>query len=232
MNRTVIIESNRQASRAMEYEADKDARLNTPAFPSLTNHSWQTFIEYGVKLNQGDSLSIESSQINISGQPNDTIEFLGGLTNLGVNPLVDNICAVKYAYYITNLQQFNAPMPMDGMHIKDRLVDDLNSVDYGGPDLTAHDWDGQYYGAFSSDPGPTRNYTDAMISAAALPYIVPDPAIFTDSNLDYTIFANKTNGPHIIRLPNQTKMFITKVEQDWYAAEGLKINDCYAKCFR
>lgn len=188
MQKTFIIESNRQASIQQEHSSFVASKVNTPSFPYITPHRWRTYVENGIKLDQGDVLSVESSQINISGSPNDTIEFLGGLANEGDTPLADNSCALEYAYYINNIQQFNIPLPLFDMQIKVSAKHFfLNS--YGAPNL----------GNFGLYQIATPMWNVEGVSKST-----DDPPVYT-----LLSHAPLNNGPSIINQPNDIRLFVT-----------------------
>ena len=132
MSETIVIESNRQISYRSTIEAEQTALINdtnTTPKSEYPNHEWTTFIENGVKLNVGDRLNIEASMINTRGSPEETMEFSGGQSKIGDNPLVDNVVELSYAFYINNRQQFNFNYPKVGHTIDFRW----NGPNYGEP---------------------------------------------------------------------------------------------------
>jgi len=131
---TIIIESNKKTATEMEYENYKNAELNTDDMPIDRSSSWKSYIENGIELNEGDQISIESSQINITGDPNSTMEFTRGMASQGKDPLVDNRCAMNIGYYITNKHQNNFPLPL----YKHRIETSISQSDYGSPRMS--DW--------------------------------------------------------------------------------------------
>ena len=131
---TIIIESNKKTATEMEYENYKNAEINTEDMPIDRSSSWKSYIENGIELNEGDQISIESSQINITGDPNSTMEFTRGMASQGKDPLVDNRVAINIGYYITNKHQNNFPLPL----YKHGIKNNLSESDYGSPLMT--DW--------------------------------------------------------------------------------------------
>lgn len=129
-----IIESNKKTATELEYESSKDAEINTDGMPIDRSSSWKSYIENGITLEEGDQISIESSQINIVGDPNSTMEFTRGMASQGKDPLVDNRVAINIGYYITNKHQNNFPLPLYQHTIKNNL----SGSDYGSPLMT--DW--------------------------------------------------------------------------------------------
>ncbi len=129
---TIIIESNKKTATQMEYENYKDAEINSDSMPIDRSSSWKSYIENGLELNEGDQISIESSQINITGDPNSTMEFTRGFASQGSDPLVDNRCAINIGYYITNKHQNNFPLPLY-THIINR---NISQSDYGSPSMS------------------------------------------------------------------------------------------------
>ena len=115
MSETIIIESNREIAYRSTTEAERFATINesTNVPPrEYPNHEWTTYIEAGIPLNIGDTLNIEACMINTRGSPEETMEFSGGASKIGNNPLVDNVCELEVGYYVTNRHQFNFNLPL------------------------------------------------------------------------------------------------------------------------
>ena len=134
---TFIIESNRQTAYREIFDAEKHRRISENTAPQ-PNHKWTTTIPYGIKLNEGDSIQIEASQINLRGDVSQTLEFTGGSTNQGSDPISDNKASLLFAPYISNNLTFNFPLPCASMAI----VYDPLSTQYGGPDFVGKDYSG------------------------------------------------------------------------------------------
>ena len=111
MNKTFIIESNNSSGKLLSDRSKKDAKISDMDIDEH-NSSWETNLNMGVKLEEGDQLSISSVQINLRGDPNQTIEFSGDSCSQYENPLYDNIAAGQYGYYITNRHQYNMNLPL------------------------------------------------------------------------------------------------------------------------
>jgi len=129
---TIIIESNKKSATEQEFESFKDGVINTDSMPIDRSSSWKSYIESGIALEEGDKISIESSQINITGDPNSTMEFTRGQSAMGKDPLVDNRTAINLGYYITNKHQNNMPLPLY-THTTNRSI---TSYLYGQPDVS------------------------------------------------------------------------------------------------
>tara|TARA_R100000541_G_scaffold1381_1_gene6029 strand:- start:3096 stop:7076 length:3981 start_codon:yes stop_codon:yes gene_type:complete len=127
---TYIIESNRQTAYREIFDAEKTRQIseNTAEQP---NHKWTTTIPYGIKLNEGDSIQIEASQINLRGDVSQTLEFTGGSTNQGSDPISDNKASLFFTPYISNNLTFNFPLPTASMAINYRPL----TLQYGAPDF-------------------------------------------------------------------------------------------------
>ena len=111
MNKTFIIESNNSSGKLLSDRNKKDAKISDTDV-NERNSQWQTNLNMGVKLEEGDQLSISSVQINLRGDPNQTIEFSGDSCSQYENPLYDNVAAAQYGYYITNRHQYNMNLPL------------------------------------------------------------------------------------------------------------------------
>ena len=71
MNKTFIIESNNSSGKLVSDRNKKDAKISDTDV-NERNSQWQTNLNMGVKLEDGDQLSISSVQINLRGDPNQT----------------------------------------------------------------------------------------------------------------------------------------------------------------
>ncbi len=111
MNKTLIIESNNASGKLLSDRNQKNAKISDTNLEEQNSH-WQTNLNYGVKLEEGDQLSISSVQINLRGDPSQTIEFSADRCSQYENPIYDNKAQVEYAYYVTNRHQFNMPLPL------------------------------------------------------------------------------------------------------------------------
>jgi len=111
MNKTLIIESNNSSGKLLSDRNQKNAKISDDNL-SERNSSWQTNLNYGVKLEEGDQLSVSSVQINLRGDPSQTIEFSADRVSQYENPIYDNKASVEYAYYVTNRHQYNMPLPL------------------------------------------------------------------------------------------------------------------------
>ncbi len=110
MDHTYIIESNRRTAYRQEFDAEKNRTIGTTGV-DMPSNKWRTTIPTGIKLNEGDEISIEASNINIRGDAGATMEFTGGETNSGDNPISDNNVDTKFGFYINNNMEFNFPLP-------------------------------------------------------------------------------------------------------------------------
>ena len=137
MSETIIIESNREISYSEEIQAFKDTSLGQEVI-NFPNYKWTTKIQSGIPLEIGDQISVEATMIQQKGSPEETIEFSGG--NNIKNPFgyVDNAALLTISFYITNRQQFNCPLPLRGMLIKNS-VPYASTLNFGLPDLTTFD---------------------------------------------------------------------------------------------
>ena len=137
MSETIIIEANREISYKDELKSFKSTNVNQN-FPDFPNNKWRTQIQTGIPLTVGDQISVEATMIQQKGSPEETIEF-SGVNNIK-NPygFVDNKAQLEFQFYITNRQQFNCPLPLLNMKIKDSVA--LSQTDdYGLPDLSSYD---------------------------------------------------------------------------------------------
>ena len=89
MNKTLIIESNNASGKLLSDRNQKNAKISDTNLSEQNSH-WQTNLNYGVKLEEGDQLSISSVQINLRGDPSQTIEFSADRCSQYENPIYDN----------------------------------------------------------------------------------------------------------------------------------------------
>ena len=130
---SIIIESNKKTATQQEFAQYIDAEVNTDGMPINRNSSWKSYIENGITLEEGDEITIESSQINITGDPNSTMEFTRGASSQSEDPLVDNRCGLNIGYYITNKQQNNFPLPLH----RHQCTRNITTLEYGGPRMNS-----------------------------------------------------------------------------------------------
>lgn len=111
--KTILIESNNSASKLY---TDRQLRKGVIGKSNIKkdNSSWKTDLKYGIKLEEGDEITIDGTQINLRGSPDASMEFSGGLNSQydDNNSLVDNVTTVEYGYYFTNNKQYNFNLPM------------------------------------------------------------------------------------------------------------------------
>ncbi len=111
--KTILIESNNSASKLF---TDRQLRKGVIGKSNIKkdNSSWKTDIKYGLRVEEGDEITIDGTQLNLRGSPDASMEFSGGLNSQydEDNSLVDNVTTVEYGYYFTNNKQYNFNLPM------------------------------------------------------------------------------------------------------------------------
>jgi len=204
---TFIIESNRQTAYREIFDAEKHRQISENTAPQ-PNHKWTTTIPYGIKLNEGDSIQIEASQINLRGDVSQTLEFTGGSTNQGSDPISDNKASLLFAPYISNNLTFNFPLPCASMAI----VYDPLSTQYGAPDFVGKHATGLLLDKLSwalfANCNPIQNiqgFLSRLIDGNQI------PEIFTNT-ADMNMFSRPpmTNAPIEIFHPSSVRFYKLK----------------------
>ncbi len=134
MSETIIIESNREIAYKDQLEAFKNTTLGQDVI-DFPNYKWTTQVQSGIPLEVGDQISVEATMIQQKGSPEETIEFSGDSNIKNAFGYVDNAAELKISFYITNRQQFNCPLPLYDMNIKNSVAD-ASTLNFGLPDLT------------------------------------------------------------------------------------------------
>lgn len=204
---TYIIESNRQTAYREIFDAEKHRQISENTAPQ-PNHKWTTTIPYGIKLNEGDSIQIEASQINLRGDVSQTLEFTGGSTNQGSDPISDNKASLLFAPYISNNLTFNFPLPCASMAI----VYDPLSTQYGAPDFVGKNALGEVKDSLSwalfANCNPIQNIQGFL---SRLDNGNQIPEIFTNT-ADMNMFSRPplTNAPIEIFHPSAVRFYKLK----------------------
>jgi len=131
MERTIIIESNRQIAN----DAEKETLTNLLADDPIPNNKWTTRVESGIPINVGDRISVEASMINVRGSPDQTMEFSGINKEANSFGVVDNVANIGINYYMVNQQKFNFNLPHNNIVIK-KAQNQAVDVDFGCADLS------------------------------------------------------------------------------------------------
>ena len=242
---TIIIESNKKTATELEYENYKDAEVNTDSMPIDRSSSWKSYIENGIQLDEGDQISIESSQINITGDPNNTMEFTRGQASQGKDPLVDNRCGINIGYYITNKHQNNFPLPL----WRHTINLNIDNHAYGSPNMNS--WyafancvplmaveGARYNPDFYPKAGPPAVPNDIPMDIASW-YLGEStgPHLWQDNTDDKLLpwlmwigAAPLQNGPYEIYKPNEVRLYKHKYQKYTDTADdfnGSYYNDNY-----
>lgn len=131
---TIIIESNRRSAYEQQTANEKSqvlGQLGNVPDEQHPNHEWNTTVERGIPLREGDTVKVSASMIHLRGDPASTIEFAGSAGQLDPDGLVDNAAILGTAHYITNRHQFNMPLPLWGTIVRVNV----QSPHYGEPAL-------------------------------------------------------------------------------------------------
>ncbi len=204
---TYIIESNRQTAYREIFDAEKSRQISENTAPQ-PNHKWTTTIPYGINLNEGDTIQIEASQINLRGDVSQTLEFTGGSTNQGSDPISDNKASLSFAPYISNNLTFNFPLPCASMAI----VYDPLSTQYGGPDFVGKNALGEVIDtqswALFANCNPIQNIQGFL---SRLENGVQIPEIFTNTaDMNMLSRPPMTNAPIEIFHPSAVRLYKLK----------------------
>jgi len=205
MDHTYIIESNRRTAYRQEFEFEKDRTIGTTGVDMPANR-WRTTIPTGIKLNVGDEISVEASNINIRGDAGQTMEFTGGETNPGIEPVSDNSVKTKMGFYISNNMEFNFPLPTARHRINTSTANDS----YGEPKLQTYtDFAASY--PFQGIEG----FNSFLSGATDAPDITE--IIYGVMDNDPLNLPPMTNAPIEIFHPNSTRFYkLTKEELGLY----------------
>ena len=91
-------------------------RLNynqTAEVDDIFKNRWVNNVSsYGITINKGDVINVESVAINTSGTIQDTIELLGKENELG---FIDNEVGFEFAYYVNHSGYSTIPLPLTSM---------------------------------------------------------------------------------------------------------------------
>jgi hypothetical protein len=134
MSETIIIEANREIAFKDELKSLRNSNLNNNP-PNFPNYKWRTQIQTGIQLEVGDQVSVEATMIQQKGSPEETIEFSGKNNIRSPFGFVDNVAGMTFQFYITNRQQFNCPLPLNGTEIKNADAD-VQTLNYGLTDVS------------------------------------------------------------------------------------------------
>lgn len=191
MERTIIIESNRQIAN----DSEKETLTSLTSSDPIPNNKWTTRVESGIPIEVGDRISVEASMVNVRGSPDNTMEFSGTSKEANAFGVIDNLAQIDINYYMTNQQKFNFNLPHNNTLVKKAQAQAVD-VDFGGVDLsTFNNFKLSYPYNSIEDSGvtvqrpPTELY---YTSPARLYYIRPQDGWENGTILNKNILATAT----------------------------------------
>lgn len=96
-------------------QCDRVNAYNQDEQDLLYQNRWTNNVNsYGIQVEKGDIITLESGAINTKGTVDNSIEF-SGKNNADENKLIDNKATLELSYYINDVGQYTLRLPTMGM---------------------------------------------------------------------------------------------------------------------
>jgi hypothetical protein len=158
---SLLIESNRViAESRIRKPRASDGKTDSIHTETENNAQWSTTIDSGIELRPGDTITMEACALNLNGAGSaDFMQFNGSVDTPDANGdlRTDNSVEIEFAFYVTNNQEFNLPLPAGNHTIE------INTVLQGEFGAPCFDGRHLYYPVFNPNFTGTTFHADNQL---------------------------------------------------------------------